>query len=909
LQSWTTSGNTTGGSVFTVTGRNFGAPNASATGLAITIGRTDGDYAPGLLPCTDAAHDGAYGLTAGQRRLTCTLPEGAGSRLNVWVQVADLVGNATAAFSYNAPTIDYVQLGDGPVLPSPSFVPSASSAPTVDASFTPSSSASASATTVGTPSSTMSPVSETPSPSSTPPTLPSGLRRLQATESATPSFAAEPSTTPSNAATATPSATVQPSVSVESAIQRPLPDARLGGVASIGGLPSTGLAGPPTAQSRVAVTVIGANFGRRVNGSTCLFFAWYGRTDRSLVCDGRNTYVGEGEVPYVAVTNWDHDRITFLLPPGAGLREIVPFVSGQVPAATLVAAYAPPDITSELVPRLGSTDGGDPIAIAGTNFGLAPLRVESREERDLFLNQPLPSSVDGWVASDGLRLPQEILRVNFARLCFSRYNDSQGFRPPVLFPCGNAVLTHEPNAITLRGPPGIGVNRSVSVTIMDRLPGGGYVEFTSRAVNFSYLPPEVTTVQPRPVPMDGVNTRLITLQGNNFGRIEGSGDAWTAEELAVRVVVGRDTECRDAIRFEDVRSGAIMLRCALGNTPVGSKNLTYTVAGQSGFNDAQAGIATVFAACEGSSPSVFMPAKTPAGPGAYGRDGEMCYPCPTGAFCGGFLEGVTRDAQSLRDNGVHAYPRPLEWWFNLNSSDIQNDRRLNASDSSNAVPDALCPPLAKSRYLDKEASLAAGTNVYRDVCIVPCEPKEACIGDNYCAIQYKSIAPYYRCATCADGYYKRATECIKCPDSPAMLFVGAAFLLVIGAAGAYILNKKKINIGYISIGIDFFQVLAMFGNSKVKWPAAIRELFHILSAFNLNIEIVAPECLMPNLAFRDKWIFIMVLPIGIMAVFLCVHGYYTFYKGQIKGRKQGLTSHTGACPSAHVQHGGWCCRC
>jgi hypothetical protein len=246
--------------------------------------------------------------------------------------------------------------------------------------------------------------------------------------------------------------------------------------------------------------------------------------------------------------------------------------------------------------------------------------VENRDERDLFLNQPLPSSVDGWVASDGLRLPQEILRVNFARLCFSRYNDSQGFRPPVLFPCGNAVLTHEPNAITLRGPPGIGVNRSVSVTIMDRLPGGGYVEFTSRAVNFSYLPPEVTTVQPRPVPMDGVNTRLITLQGNNFGRIEGSGDAWTAEELAVRVVVGRDTECRDAIRFEDVRSGAIMLRCALGNTPVGSKNLTYTVAGQSGFNDAQAGIATVFAACEGSSPSVFMPAKTPAGPGAYGRD-------------------------------------------------------------------------------------------------------------------------------------------------------------------------------------------------------------------------------------------------------------------------------------------------
>jgi hypothetical protein len=73
-----------------------------------------------------------------------------------------------------------------------------------------------------------------------------------------------------------------------------------------------------------------------------------------------------------------HAAATRVLPPGAGLREIVPFVSGQVPAATLVAAYAPPDITSELVPRRGSTDGGDPITIAGTNFGLAPLRVENR---------------------------------------------------------------------------------------------------------------------------------------------------------------------------------------------------------------------------------------------------------------------------------------------------------------------------------------------------------------------------------------------------------------------------------------------------------------------------------------------------------------------------------------------------
>jgi len=59
--------------------------------------------------------------------------------------------------------------------------------------------------------------------------------------------------------------------------------------------------------------------------------------------------------------------------------------------------------------------------------------------------------------------------------------------------------------------------------------------------------------------------------------------------------------------------------------------------------------------------------------------------------------------------------------------------------------------------------------------------------------------------------------------------------------------RRKINIAFIAIGIDYFQVLAIFANSKVKWPPQIRELLHILSAFNLNIEIVAPG------ACRGSW--------------------------------------------------------
>jgi len=36
-------------------------------------------------------------------------------------------------------------------------------------------------------------------------------------------------------------------------------------------------------------------------------------------------------------------------------------------------------------------------------------------------------------------------------------------------------------------------------------------------------------------------------------------------------------------------------------------------------------------------------------------------------------------------------------------------------------------------------------------------------------------------------------------------------------------------------------VLAIFSNAKVAWPPVIKQLYRMLSAFNLNIEIVAPE--------------------------------------------------------------------
>ena len=43
----------------------------------------------------------------------------------------------------------------------------------------------------------------------------------------------------------------------------------------------------------------------------------------------------------------------------------------------------------------------------------------------------------------------------------------------------------------------------------------------------------------------------------------------------------------------------------------------------------------------------------------------------------------------------------------------------------------------------------------------------------------------------------------------------------------------------------------MFANAEIAWPPVILSFLHVLSAFNLNIEIVAPECLVPSVSYTQ----------------------------------------------------------
>ena len=155
--------------------------------------------------------------------------------------------------------------------------------------------------------------------------------------------------------------------------------------------------------------------------------------------------------------------------------------------------------------------------------------------------------------------------------------------------------------------------------------------------------------------------------------------------------------------------------------------------------------------------------------GYYGSVGQWCLKCPIGATCQGYIDLQLKPITPFAD------PVPIVGYFNLNGTML-----------------SACPP----------AIALPG----RTSCIVPCVPSDACTGENVCATGYMSKPPYFRCASCATGYFLQGPYCVQCPNSPIALIVGIACLFIGVALLGYFLNKRGVNIGYISIFVDWAQV-------------------------------------------------------------------------------------------------------
>jgi len=300
--------------------------------------------------------------------------------------------------------------------------------------------------------------------------------------------------------------------------------------------------------------------------------------------------------------------------------------------------------------------------------------------------------------------------------------------------------------------------------------------------------------------------QAIRILGKNMGRFRDIAN-YTEEERILSVNIGGwlsvNASRQESLTGSSTDSAFIDF---IGFTlppaaPVGFSEVTVRVAGQYATSDPR------------SAASLFVGCKR----GYFAHSNETCSACPIGAWCNGTAGAMLTSASGTTELdsinfrspvpvphpylldpldhtqhldlrrlingtvmvgnlevdllGYHTYPIPAAGFFDLNSSMA-----------------SACPPLVRSYFPD------------RDVCVVACIPATACNGANICSEAYRSKAPYYRCADCNVGYFKSAGDCIKCPDSPYMLFVGAGMIIIVIATIGYLLNKYQYDIRVVSIG-------------------------------------------------------------------------------------------------------------
>ena len=126
-----------------------------------------------------------------------------------------------------------------------------------------------------------------------------------------------------------------------------------------------------------------------------------------------------------------------------------------------------------------------------------------------------------------------------------------------------------------------------------------------------------------------------------------------------------------------------------------------------------------------------------------------------------------------------------------------------------------------------------------------------------------------RCSRCTQfKYFKINGKCEECPKNVVLVIGLFCFGVLILCVGMFVLDQQEFNLAFISIGIDYFQVLAMFTNSDIRWPMLLKRIMGVLDFFNFNVDIMAPECLLPEFDYRFKYTLTMILPFVVFVVLL-----------------------------------------
>ena len=468
------------------------------------------------------------------------------------------------------------------------------------------------------------------------------------------------------------------------------------------------------------------------------------------------------------------------------------------------------------------------------------------------------------------------------------------------------VFTHTDDYVSILGPSGEGLGLIVQIEIYN------LQDVASIVPTFDYRPPDLVLVNPGfgRINDDDWYDALgdsLTIIGENFGHT-----------LSGTYIQLGDDECTGSVWHDADRNGYGLpyITCNTPNAKLGAKKANITVAHQSII-----------------IPVNFVPTATYIDGNSYTGNffnsickttfinnvatiyyglpfyEEYCAECPKGATC-----KDTNDNLYLYYNDPIALPEYWKSYYDNGLSraasrcdferrDASRTNRTECPDFLGCVPEEACEGnnVCKKgyEYLKNECETKF-ENV--DDAGLSCVTDEDCNGGKTCdhrkpeacsecvretvydATGTCECTSFERCAFCTVyHYYKINGKCQPCPQNVWVIIALFVTALVMFAVAGYVLNKKNFNLAFISIGFDYFQVLAVFASSDVPWPNLLIDFFRFIEFFSFDIDITAPECVMPDFTYELKWTCSMLLPIAALAMFILMHFAYAGEKFIVKG--------------------------
>eukprot|EP00946_MAST-07B_sp_MAST-7B-sp1_P001358 g1358.t1 len=615
-----------------------------------------------------------------------------------------------------------------------------------------------------------------------------------------------------------------------------------------------------------------------------------------VLVDGATLPAGYG------ITSWNDTTIITSINPGQGVNHVVQVESAGERSESVDNArfsYAPPEIT-DVNPKFGPTDGSVPVTIEGRNFGTpsAEITVTYRYGSESF-KRAFDASL-GHIHNhfNISKFPMPAGQGGEAVMLIVSVSGQSSAEFRIVPPTTPVSVIGYPDAVSLTGaylPP-----------ILDSIkpnsgPTSGCNVFES--IQLWRQRNREGNAGPRLC----MEKTQITMKGSSFGLSGSKGDAQielrSLDDASVWYVIANATDgniiehthTRIVFNAPQGLGANRRLRLRVGGQILPNNDVAYNFLGpssldfsprpidargageleiraQDGFGETETNVGIRFGGqlCNNASwqPEhketgrpyiVCTPSADVAGSKAISFDvGESRYEYLPNFFDKGFVFDFTPCEPTEAclganecSEGYEGFVYACNAWYNSQGngsrSCLSNRDCMTKSGNEDVLTEC-----SSARPEDCAVCDKSGVRAPDGFGTCKCTPGPRCgrctLGGNYGGIQVKS-------------YFRTNGACEKCPENVELIIAAFVVAMIFFISGASWLSKKDVNMAFIPIGVDYFQVLAIFTGSNIPWPSYIATILQWFSFFNVNIDITAPECLAPNLSYGFKFYLTLMSPV------------------------------------------------